>query len=331
MKKYPKLYKPENYNLTEVDIKNINEFDSLLNHLTNTVASEPIHKIGLNKIGIGNLKAMVNVQNIDSPKTFTPILCEIDAGVDLKINRGIHMSRLVDSVFLLTQKQFKDLDEFAVELAKMIKQKQESNKAFVKIKATYIHKRHTRKTSLTSYDTIHPLSHVSIIKDSIQIKTGMKVYNATACPCTKTYTKYSIVPGLKELGLNLSQIQKILDLTVPASHMQLGTTTLVIDKEKSDITPLQIYEVLNNSLHIVYELLKRDDEHEFVKRAIDKSQFTEDAARDVAYNAYQSFKNKLSDKAEIYIKSILQDSIHTHDVRTTIQKTFGEIEKELHQ
>jgi GTP cyclohydrolase FolE2 len=87
--------------------------------------------------------------------------------------------------------------------------------------------------------------------------------------------------------------------------------------------------VLDNSVHIVYELLKRPDEHDFVKSVLDRPQFTEDAAREVAYNAYQAFNKKLSPNAELFVKSILQDSIHTHDVRTVIKKTFGEIKMDL--
>lgn len=329
MKKLQKLHRPENYILTDKDIENIGEFDSLLDHLTNVVNSEPLHKIGLNRIGIGNLKAMVSIESMEKPNIYTPVLCEVITGVDLWGNRGIHMSRCVQSVFNLAKLKYKTLDDFTLELAKTVRDIQESEMGFAEVSGTYIHKRYTRKTTLESYDNITLISKATLAKNNEQLKTGMKVYNATACPCTKVYTKYSTVPKLKEMGLTLQQIQQILDTIATGTHMQLGPTVLLIDKEKSQINHKQIYEVLDNSLHLVYELLKRPDEHDFVKSTIDKPQFTEDAARDAAYSVYTAFNKKLSSKAELYVESILQDSIHTHDVRTVIHKTFGEMKKEL--
>jgi GTP cyclohydrolase FolE2 len=89
--------------------------------------------------------------------------------------------------------------------------------------------------------------------------------------------------------------------------------------------------VLDNSLHLAYELLKRPDEHDFVKSVLNRPQFTEDVAREVAYNAYQAFHKKLSPDAESPVKSVLQDSIHMHDVRTVIKKTFVDLAFELHR
>lgn len=329
MKKLPKLHKPENYILSDQDVKHIHTFDTLLNHLTEVVGSEPLHKISLNKIGIGNQKIMVSIANFENANVYSPILCEINIGVDLYENRGIHMSRCVESIFALSQKNYKTLDDFSLTLAKTIRDKQASNTGFAEVKGTYIHKRYTKKSVLESYDNLQLISNATVSQSSESIQTGMQVYNATACPCTKAYTKYSIVPELKAIGLTLDQIKQTLDIITTGTHMQLGTTTILIDKEKTTINHKQIYDILDDSLHLVYELLKRQDEHDFVKTTINRPQFIEDAGREVAHNIYQAFAKKLSSNAKLYIESILQDSIHIHDVRTTIKKTFGELQKEL--
>jgi GTP cyclohydrolase FolE2 len=80
---------------------------------------------------------------------------------------------------------------------------------------------------------------------------------------------------------------------------------------------------------LVYELLKRPDEHDLVIRALTKPQFTEDVVREVVFNTYQQFKHILSPTAALYAESLLLDSIHIHDVQTVINKTMGEIKNEV--
>ena len=328
-KDYPRLKEPENYILSEQDIANTGDFDALLNHLTDVVVSEPSYKIDITEAGVSKQKAMVSIATLENPRIYTSLLCDITTGIEVKENRGLHMSRCIESIFTLSQKKFSTLDDFTLALATMVKKRQESDTAFAEVTGTYFHKRYTRKTKLASYDNIELISKTRVSENKMRQQTGMKVYNATSCPCTKVYTKYSIVPGLRSIGQSIPQIRQILDLTIAGSHMQLGPTIIMVDKENTDICHTHLYEVLDQSLHLVYELLKRPDEHEFVKRVLDRPQFTEDATREVAYNAYQAFHTKLSPQAELLVKSVLKDSIHTHDVRSVIHKTFGEIQKDL--
>lgn len=329
MKKLSRLQKPESYELSEQDVKDIKNFDKLLNHLTDVSNSQPLHNIKINDIGVVNQKATLYVESIEKTNQYNPIYCEISTGVDLYENRGIHMSRCIQSIFDLSKKKFKTIDDFTYELAKTVQQKQGSETGFANVSGTYVHRRRTKKTNLDSYDSIELLSKATVSEKKSTLETGVKVHNVTACPCTKTYTKYSIVPELTQLGSNLSHIQKILDLVTTGTHMQLGTTILRVDKENSKVTHKELYSILDNSLHLVYELLKRPDEHDLVMRALKKPQFTEDAAREVAYNAFLNLKNILSPQAKMHVESVVNDSIHIHDVRAVIEKTFGEIKKEL--
>lgn len=330
MTKLQRLNQPENYKLSEQDFEKEESFDSLLNHLTNVVESEPLHKISINKIGVFNQKEMIYIEDIEAPETYIPIPCEISVGVDLSENRGIHMSRCIQSIFALSKRKFKTLDDFAYELATTVRNEQKTETSFANVTGTYFHKRITKKTKLETHDSMEFISQVTVSDKETQIKTGLKVYHLTGCPCTKTYTKYSIVPELKKQGFTLPQIHNILEVAIAGTHMQLGTTILTINKTKKDtVTHKDLYEVLDKSLHLVNELLKRPDEHDLVVRALKRPQFTEDAAREVAFNTYQEFKNILPSNTEISIDQILKDSIHIHDVGALVKKTLGEIGKEL--
>lgn len=324
-----RLRQPENYILTEQDVNGQEQFESFLNHLTDVVASEPIHNIGIKDIGISNQKVMVFIEDFSTPDTYVPIFCNVNVGVELTKNRGIHMSRCIESIFSLSQKKFKTLDEFSIELATLIREKQESESASIEVVGTYLQKRITKKTNLETFDSVKLISKVSVSEKGLRVKTGVIVYNTTACPCTKTYTKYSVVPKLKALGLSLEQIKKIVEITIAGSHMQLGETELTVDNNSSHTTHKQLFDVLDRSTHLVNELLKRPDEHDLVVRALKRPQFTEDVAREVAYNAYETLKDILPVETELYVGSVLKDSIHIHDVYTVIQKMFGEIKEDL--
>src|SRR5579883_1233116 len=123
-KNLPRLRQPENYTLSEQEIKNTDEYDTLLNHLTNVVASEPLYNIGINRLGVANQKAMIFIESLEVPQSYVPVLCEISTGTNLWENRGIHMSRCIQTIFDLAQRKFTTLDEYAFELAKTVREKQ---------------------------------------------------------------------------------------------------------------------------------------------------------------------------------------------------------------
>src|SRR5260221_12374881 len=164
----------------------------------------------------------------------------------------------------------------------------------------------------------------------IKVQTGLRAYNMTACPCTRTFTKYSVVPELVKLGFDKDTVQKVLDITHSGTHTQRGTVTLLVDKTSDKMTHGALHKILEESCHLIYELLKRPDEHDLVVRALSKPQFTEDVVREVAFTAYQAFSDAPG-KTKLIVESILLDSIHIHDVCTMIERSFSDIQKELNQ
>lgn len=329
MKKYAKFYDTTSYRVTAQDLEEGNDFGSLLNHLTDIPEANPLRTISITKTGIYNLQVMVNIADFEHGKRYVPVLCEIAVSVDLQQKRGIHMSRCVQAIFELATKKFQNLDEFASEVAQTVRERQGSQRGTVEVKGTYIHKTTTKKTHRTSFEKLYLLSYATATSQETRVKTGMTVYNVTACPCTKAYTKYSVVPELQAMGFSIEQINRILEITISGTHTQRGITTLLLDKETSSVSHEDLYRVLEKSVHLVNELLKRPDENDLVIRALQNPQFTEDVAREVAFHAYQQFKDVLTPHAELYAESMLLDSIHIHDVRTVIQKTFSEIKNEL--
>jgi MptA/FolE2 family GTP cyclohydrolase len=328
MKNGKKYFDPVNYKLQDEDLAVKEDFKSFLDHLTDVPASIPFHNISIDEAGIFNQQVSVNIKDILHGEKVLPVLCDLSMVIKLDENRGIHMSRIEEALFETIKDDFESLDDFGEALSIKIRERQDCEYSIVKIKGTYFHSRKTRITNKDTHDKLYLL--VSVFNDGgrIKIQKGIQAYNMTACPCTKTFTKFSVIPELLNLGLDKDKIQKIIDITHPGSHTQRGLVTILIDKSSKEVTFRSLYEILDISCHLVYELLKRPDEHNLVVSALGKPQFTEDVVRDVAYHAIGVFKS-VPDETAINIESLLFDSIHIHDVYTKINKTLGKIRQEI--
>jgi len=325
MKKTPK--DPVNYEVQENDLSG--DFTGFLNTVTDVPASPSLHPIDINEAGITNQQTYIKIRDIDGNNTEKPMLCNIEISVNLEGHRGIHMSRCEEVLFDLNQKTHNSLDDFAIAMAREIRKKQESKGCIVKVNGIYLHDRSTRVTQRTSQDKIYLLSEAESNDNGESVQTGVRAFNINACPCTRAYTKYSSIPELQEAGFNHEQIKKILNIVITGSHTQRGTISVIIDKTDPEITAGEIYKVIDDSAHLVYELLKRPDEHELVARALNNPQFTEDVAREVVLRTFNRFQEVSLDDTKIDVESILQDSIHIHDVRTKINTTFGKIRESI--
>jgi GTP cyclohydrolase IV len=328
MKKAHQHLDPVNYQLVDTDPKAGDDFASFLNELTDVPSSLPLHNLHINEAGITSQQIVVSIKDIDGRDATVPVVCDVTLKVDLREHRGIHMSRIEQVLFDAASKLYDNLDDFAIEVAKGLREKQKSETSYVRIVGSYLHRRLTRKSKKESLDRIFLISNVTMNSKETKVQTGLKAYNMTACPCTRTFTKYSIVPQLVDLGFDTATVQKILDITHSGTHTQRGTITIILDKTSDKMTHGALHQILEKSCHLIYELLKRPDEHDLVVRALSKPQFTEDVVREVVYNTYKTF-NKAPKSTILVVESILLDSIHIHDVCTLIERSFSDIQKEL--
>lgn len=318
---------PVNYKLTEEDLKDTS-YGVFLDELTDVPSSIALKPFSIDKAGIVEQSAYIKINSIDGSKAIEPILITVRMQVELKGHRGIHMSRCEEAMFSLLEETHNSLDSFTEQLAKKILKLQSSDKAFVYAEGIYVHKTLTKKTRKTSYDKMTLRATTMATKGDIKSNIGLSAYNMTGCPCTETFTKFAVVPKLKKAGYNLNQISEILDITNSGTHTQRGIATLNVDKTSPELTYDKLYEVLDASCHLVYELLKRPDEHELVVRVLKKPQFTEDVVREIADNLIKKFSDQLNDDTSVFISSQLFDSIHIHDVYTEINKKYKELIKE---
>lgn len=324
-----KFLDPVNYSLTGNEPKEQENFNEFLDHLTDVPESLPLNSVLINEAGITNQRIYTTISSLVDNDKKVPVFCDVELSVGLSGHRGIHMSRCEEALNEASELSYFELDEFALKIAELLIEKQKSESSYVKVTGHYINPSRTRVTNRTSHDIMYIHSNVSIEDQTPIIQTGLTVFNITACPCTRTYTKFSVVPKLRELGLDTDMINNVLDTVLTGTHTQRGTTTVLTEKASNQVTTAAILETLSENVHLVNELLKRPDEHDLVVRALRKPQFTEDVVRDVALGIYEKFHRNVPLETPLSIESILNDSIHIHDVRTKIDTTYQEIGEQL--
>jgi len=314
---------PVNCEITPADYDG--DFKKFLNTITDVPSSPSLQPVEIDEAGIANQQVYIQVENINGNGEVKPMICDVEIGVRLDDHRGIHMSRCEEALFELSRRSHKSVDAFAVELAKVVRDKQKSKGCVVKVSGIYMHEHPTKATNRVSDDKIYLLSEARVNGDEERVTTGVKAYNITACPCTRAYTKYSAIPALQEKGFTHEQIKDILSIVISGSHTQRGTISVVIDKTSEEITSGGIYQIIDGATHLVHELLKRPDEHELVTRALRRPQFTEDVAREVALSVFDRFQGVVPPETGLRVESVLQDSIHIHDVKTRIDTNFARL------
>ena len=318
------FFDPVNYQLTQDDLAR-KDYKGFLDDLTDVPSSVALKPYTIDRAGIVEQSAYIKVRSLSNSDVFAPIFVDIRMQVELSGHRGIHMSRCEQALFSLLSENHESLDDFTEKLAKKILELQESDKAYVSAEGVYIHERLTKKSLKTSYDKMTLRASSIAAPDAVSSTIGISAFNMTGCPCTETFTKFAVVPGLKEKGFNLDEISSILEITNSGTHTQRGLATINVHKANSQVTYTKLYDILDRSCHLVYELLKRPDEHELVVRVLRNPQFTEDVVRDIVHHTIEVLGSDLTDSSKIFASSQLFDSIHIHDVYTEIERTMGEL------
>lgn len=303
------------YVLKEEDIVDVN-FPDFLSQISDIPSREIVGN--LDEAGIVNQNVTIKVKNLLGNK-IAYLYCDVKLCVSLTDRRGIHMSRIEEALFSLIDEEYVDLESFASILSERVRVLQEAKISIVEIKAIAFVKRTTRKSKKYSHDKVNLYCSVRNDEGSLMYIKGVEAYNMTACPCTATYTKFHTVPSLKSRGFSLEDINFILSNVVTGTHTQRGKVLLAVSGLKSAAFSYeQLYSVLDESVHLVHELLKRPDEHDLVIRALTRPQFTEDVVRDIAHTLLKKFGRELDDESVVVIESTQSDSIHIHDVYSKI-------------
>ncbi len=274
----------------------------------------PLFPFPINKVGITEKTVWIKLQGGLMP-------FEASIFVDLPPGyKGIHMSRMEQSISELFDRSFVDICEYTYLLSEKILKKQRGESVEVTVcgKIPLPHK--TTISNLLSIDCadISSRTILALIDDATSKRqaTGLGLTHITACPCTQAYNR--------ELFKN-----KAGAFPYPTHSQRCQTWLEVETVDDESITHEELFKCLTSCLHISQDLLKRPDEAELVLKSHREAQFAEDVVRTVAREAGIRFGQGLSNEAVIRISTKSLESIHSHNVSCILEARLGHIIKQL--
>lgn len=241
----------------------------------------------LERVGVTNLRTLVMTGFGGHMYKFVPTF---DVFIDLpKDKKGIHMSRLVESISEAVNSEaaykhetFENLERDIIE---QVWGKHPFARAEVGLKTALVVERKTpvsKKVTMETHDVF-----VKVICENKEYTKVLKVsvVGNTACPHSKENTDHPhIQRAVGELKVECDFDRKV-DLK-----------DMIDCVESAFSSP-------------VYTLVKTEDENQIVNRIYDNPKFVEDVTRGILDSAKKRFKG-----CRIKAKTTSQESIHRHDV-----------------
>jgi len=308
-------------------------------HLPDVQATKPEIPITLTRVGVTNVKKLVEVSREEKRPII--LISNFDIFVDLPSDRkGANLSRNFEAIDEVLEESITspvwEIEELCSKVAcKLLGRHEYATRAEVIMNSEYIVKRTTPVNKLKCQQVVDIFAEATAKrkkKGTISVKkmVGAEVIGITACPCAQEISRDKAIAELKKLHVDNEIIYKFLEKVPTVTHNQRGRGIITI--EVSGVNKVSINSIINiieNSMSSsIYELLKRNDEAHLVETAHKNPKFVEDCVRTMAKKIVHEFTDLPGDSI-ITIKQINEESIHTHNAFAERKATLEELKSEL--
>jgi len=306
--------------------------------LPDVQASSPDVRINLTRVGVKNVKKLVEVHRHDKrPVIF---ISNFDVYVDLPGSlKGANLSRNFEVIDEVLQQAI-DGDVNMIEklcsvvARKLLDRHEYADRTEVFMRSEFMVKRETPVSHTVCHEVVKV--HASAVarrtfRDPIVRKSiGAEVTGMTACPCAQNIMKERAMRVLQGLNVDQHSIDAFFTEVPMATHNQRGKGFLSIETDDDQHVDLEkVIGILKASMSSgIYELLKRGDEGHVVLAAHKNPRFVEDCVRQMAKKVLTEFEY-LSGDSVVTIKQTNEESIHQHDAYAERQATIAELVDEM--
>lgn len=312
--------------------------------LPDVQANSPDIKINLTRVGVKNVKKLVEVARAGGKRPVI-LISDFHIFVDLPSDiKGANLSRNFEAMYEVLEEAVSmpiyEVEELCSEVAKRLLFLHEyASTAEVGMKSEYMLKRKTPIMKISCQEPATIFAEARAFRTSsndnksgVRIKKiiGAEVIGMTTCPCAQELMRDKVVEELTKMGIAKKAMNAFLNAIPLATHNQRGHGIISIEVENDVKVPMEkIIKVIEKSMSTkTYEILKRPDEAELVEIAHKKPMFVEDCVREMAKRVVETF-NELPDDSIITIKQINEESIHQHDAVAERVASIGDLRREL--
>jgi GTP cyclohydrolase-4 len=308
--------------------------------LPDVQASSPDVKINLTRVGVNNVKKLVEVARAGGKRPVI-LISEFYIFVDLPSGiKGANLSRNFEAMYEVLEEALNtpiyEVEELCSEVARRLLQLHEyASTAEVGMKSEYMLKRRTPVMEITCQEPATIFAEARAFRTDnkgvrITKTVGAEIVGITTCPCAQELMRDKAAEELTKIGIAKEEIVTVLNAIPLATHNQRGRGRISIEVENDITLPLgKIIKIIEGSMSAkTYEILKRPDEAEVVEKAHKKPMFVEDCVREMAKRVVEAF-NELPDDSIVTIKQINEESIHQHDAVAERIASIGDLRREL--
>lgn len=256
--------------------------------MQDTQDTHPLHPLQLNKVGITNLKTLIKINRKGQEFRHIPL---ISIFMDLnEMKKGIHMSRLVESITEIIEEEATEEHSSLELIGKHVLETLKEKHPFVQAGIEFL-----------SELPLHARTPASR-KDTVEIHT-------IEVTVLHEHEKWNKILKVSVLGNTVCP--HALSTSKGRTHIQRAIGELTITTEfDNDIALEDMVEAVEQSFSSrVYTLLKTEDENCIVNAMYENPLFVEDVCRNMLAYASQKFS-----RCTIHAKCISNESIHRHDV-----------------
>ncbi len=308
--------------------------------LPDVQAGSPDIKINLTRVGVNNVKKLVEVARPNGKRPVI-LISEFYIYVDLPSDiKGANLSRNFEAMYEVLEEALNmpiyEVEELCSEVARRVLQLHEyASTAEVGMKSEYMLKRRTPVMKISCQEPATIFAEARAFrndKNDVRIKktVGAEIVGITTCPCAQELMRDKAAEELKKRGLAKADVATFLHAMPIATHNQRGRGIISLEVEDNIKLPLsRIINIIEQSMSAkTYEILKRPDEAEVVATAHRNPMFVEDCVRAMAKRVVETF-NELPDDSTVTIKQINEESIHQHDAVAERIASIGDLRREL--
>ncbi len=285
---------------------------------------KPDVPVRINRVGVKGVKKLVEVEAKSRPII---LISTFDIFIDLPPEmKGANLSRNLEAIYEIlekaTEKPVKDVESLCLSLAEMVLKKHEyAEIAEVRMNSELIVRKKTPVTRLRTDEVVKISCEVFMSrKKERRVFLGVEVLGATACPCAQEMMRAKLLKEFK------SDVLKKIPLP---THNQRGRAMIKFEVKDKPVRLEDLINVAKSSMSSeTYELLKREDEVEVVKRLHERPMFVEDCVRAMAKKIVEVYGD-YPDDTLIYLRQENEESIHPHNVVAELFTTLGDLKRQV--
>lgn len=293
-------------------------------------SSEPAVKFPLQRVGVTNRPHYIKVIDPFSSENSSSENSDkntMDLWSHLKIyfslpahQRGVHMSRIEEALHYMRNKAPVKFKDYSIQLKDHLIELQKISNCELSITSEYEKSTNKNRSGKESIELIKLHHSVKYNSSELKQKIGVTVPFINACPCTQRWAIREYYNTLTSEGRTNQETEALVKNAPRQAHTNRGSATIMVESEL--VTHPEIYQILDESVPIIRELLKGTDEHDLVRRTHQDGMFCEDNIRSIASKLTEKLGPRLPISTNISITVEVDESVHHHNLFAEVSESL---------